>query len=463
MKNQTLASALLVTMAGLSGCGLMESNPLYGEDGLVRNRSQDYERAQPQARLEIPPHLQTREFREQLVVPVADETATLRKEDFSVPRPEFFYADTGSESVNLSRLGNEKVIVVDEPIADVWMKLQDFWRFNGIELAHSDPRLGVMESGWIRVDGKAYNFADRWLRKLTFRDIEGPSRNKLRISLKPDPEDYQRTSIRIDHVAFPFEQQVETIDWQGQSRDVGYKSDMMFDMLRYLSKATAEPTARSLLAMQQRENTRPQLGRDSRGNPTLKIETSVDNAWDLISSALDAAALDVGTRDQERGIFYMTYTTSTPVEEVDTVGFFEWLHGDRADIKFDTGLFEKTLGFGGGADANGGVSYSSKQSPNLIEGAADQSDLADPTNLANREGYKIWFAGKVIYVFGDDNKNGALNRESGSYEYVGLYQLRMLRTRSGSYLTVSTADGVSAPALVAEEILWSIKDHLPSS
>ncbi|UTW13692.1 outer membrane protein assembly factor BamC [Marinobacterium rhizophilum] len=461
MKSQTLTGALLVAAAGLSGCSYMSSNPLYGDDGLVRNRSQDYESAQAQARLEIPPHLQTRALNEQLVVPVVGDTATVRQEDFKVPRPEFFYADTGSERVNLSRLGDEKVIVVDEPIADVWVKLQDFWRFNGIELAKSDPRQGQMESGWIRVDGKEYGFADRWIRKLTFQETETDTRNKLRISLKPDPENYARTSIRIDHVAFPFSQQVDTIDWNGQSTDVGYKSDMMFDMLRYLSKATADSSAQSLLALQQRDSTRPLLGRDSRGNPTLKIETSIDKAWNLIDGALTAAQLDVGTRDQEAGIFYLTYTTTTPVDDTKKAGFFEWLHGERDDIKLDTALFERTLGFGD-ADSENGISYSAKQTDRLVEGEVDQSDLADPDNLANREGYKIWFAGKVIYVFGDDGRDGGLNRETGNYEFVGRYQLHMNRTRSGSYLSVATAEGLEAPALVAEEILWSIKDHLPA-
>lgn len=462
MKSQTLTGVLLVTVAGLSGCSSISNNPLYGEDGLVRNRSQDYEQAQAQARLEIPPHLQTRALNEQLIVPALGDTATLRQDDFKVPRPEFFYADTGSERVNLSRLGDEKVIVVDEPIADVWIKLQDFWRFNGIELAKADPRQGQMESGWIRVEGKEYGFADRWIKKLTFQDVETDTRNKLRISLKPDPENYDRTSIRIDHVAFPFNQQVDTVDWSSQSTDVGYKSDMMFDMLRYLSKATADSSAQSLLALQQRDTPRPLLGRDSRGNPTLKIEASIDNAWNLIDNALTAAQLDVGTRDQEQGIFYLTYTTTTPVDETKKAGFFEWLHGERDDIKLDTALFERTLGFGDSEEEDG-IRYSSKQTDRLVEGAVDQSDLADPDNLANREGYKIWFAGKVIYVFGGDGKNGGLNRETGNYEFVGRYQLRMNRTRSGSYLSVNTADGIAAPALVAEEILWSIKDQLPAS
>ncbi|NVK44635.1 MAG: outer membrane protein assembly factor BamC [Oceanospirillaceae bacterium] len=461
MNRKLLITAVLAATVGLSGCGVMPKNSLYGgEDGLIRDRSQDYEKAQARSRLEIPPNLQTRRMSEQLQVPSIGSTATERTGDFSAPRPEFFYADTGSDAVNLSKLGDEKVIVVDEPIAAVWPKLQDFWRFNGVEMAESDPAQGVMETDWIRVDGKDYNFADLWIKKLTFQDIDGPTRNKLRITTRPDPEDANRTSIRMDFATYPWEQQVTDVDWSKESQDVGYKSDMMYEMLRYLSKATSDNSQQTLLAMQQHSSSRPVLGRDARGNPTLKVDAPIDNAWQQVSDALDAADIDVGTRDQAHGIFYITYTTTTPAEEVEQTGFFEWLHGDRGDIKLNANL----LGFGGDDDSEvETVRYSANDVEPLNPDALDASDLADPNNPANSDGYKIWFDGKVIYVFGADEKSAQLNQDTGNYEYVGRYQLRMNRTRGGSYLSVMTEEGLNAPAVIAEEILWSVKDQLPSS
>ncbi|WP_236014339.1 outer membrane protein assembly factor BamC [Marinobacterium alkalitolerans] len=458
LRTRYLPLAVAVSVA-LGGCSVVENNPIYGDNGVIRDRSQDYELAQKSERLQLPPHLRAKEMQEQLVVPDAGVTA-VSSDAFEVPRPEFFYAESGSESVNLRRMDGEKVILVDEPIADVWRKARDFWAFNDIDIAYSDPRQGVLETDWIELDGHDYSFIDLWVKRLTLQDVDGPTRNKLRMTVRPDPDDYNRTAIRLSHVQFPLDAKVADVDWQSQSRDVEYKSDMMFEMLRYLSKAGATPSANSLLAMQQKQKARPQLGRDSRGNPVLKISEHADQAWQMVNDALDLAEIDAGTRDQSRGIIYLTYTTTTPFDSTEKMGFFEWLHSDRDEIKLETDFLSNALG---GDSSKDEISYSSSGS-NVSEAAAGEdvieSDLADPNNPANQPGYKIWFGGKVIYVFGS-NKNSSYNAETGNLEHTGRYQLHLNRTRNGVFLSVHTQQGLEAPAIVAEEILWAIKDQLP--
>lgn len=456
LRTRYLPLVLAVPLA-ISGCSIVDKNPIYGDNGVIRDRSQDYELAAKSERLQVPPHLRAKQMQEQLVVPDAGLTAVGRDE-FEVPRPEFFYAESGSESVNFRRMDGEKVILVDEPIADVWRKARDFWAFNDLDVTYADPRQGVMETDWITLDGHDYSFVDLWVKRLTLQDVEGPTRNKLRMSLRPDPEDYSRTAIRLKHVQYPLDAQVTDINWQTQARDIEYKSDMMFEMLRYLSKAGVQPTANSLLALQQKREARPLLGRDSRGNPVLKISAQVDEAWTLVNAALDAAEVDVGTRDQAKGIVYLTYTTSTPFDETEKMGFFEWLHSDRDDITLSTNALASALGVGDEASQN--IRYSSRTVATVENAEEIESELSDPNNEANRKGYKIWFGGKVLYVFGSGD-TGVYNNETGNYEHTGQYQLHVNRTRSGVFLNVQTRDGLEAPAIVAEEILWTVKDQLP--
>ncbi|MBU2966505.1 outer membrane protein assembly factor BamC [Amphritea sp. 2_MG-2023] len=443
-----LAAAVL----SIAGCGSY-SNPIYGENGIINDRSQNYEEAQATKRLELPPSIKARSksMQDALDVPSAGQTASQRSGSFSVPRPEFFYADAGSGSVNLKREDGEKVLVVDEPIGDVWVQLQDFWRFNNIGLAKSAPQEGVIETDWIDVDAKELSFVDSMIKRLTFQDIEGPTSDKLRVSVRPVADDFNRTSISMQHVRVAQDQKDQPVSWTDDATDVGYKTDMMFEMLRYLSKSSSNSESMSMLELRRQQNNLPQMGRDSKGFPALKITVPVDQAWAQITQAIDKTDLDVGTRDQQAGIIYMTYTTSTPVEDTEKMGFFEWLHSDRDEITFDSGL-GRALGFDDEDDDNA-PSYSARK----VEGGKEAIDESD--DLANRKGFKIWLGGKVLYIFEDD-QDAVYNDESGKYEHVGQYQLHMNRTANGVFLTVKTPDGYSAPAVVADEILWQIKEKI---
>lgn len=459
MNTRLLTSVILVGLVTTSGCSMIGKNPIYGEDGVLKDRNQEYEKATVGKELEIPAHIQAKSTQDQFVIPRIGETASVRTKEFEVPRPEFFYADTGSKSVNLKKLGDQKIIVVDEPIAAVWEKTLDFMKFNGVEIASADARQGVIESDWITLNGPELSFTDRWIKHLTLQDIPGGSRNKLQVRLRPDPENYQRTSIEMKHAQFPESQEVTDINWDETSKDVGYQSDMMFEMLRYMSKASVKPSERSLLAIQQQQSSRPLLGRDSRGNPVMKIDAPIDESWNMLNAAVDRAGVDVGTRDQDIGMLYITYTTSTPLESKKDMGFFEWLFSDREEIKLSTSSISSALGM----KTADGISYSSKdavETPVLEEGEVQA--LADPNNPANQKGYKIWLAGRVIYVFGGEKAKGSFNADTNAFEHVGKYQLKMNRTRSGVYITVRNDEGLAAPAIIAEEILWSIKDNMPA-
>lgn len=454
--------SLSVVSLFMTGCGMLDDNPIYGENGIVRDRSQDYELAETSQRLEVPEHLKAKQTEESLSIPEVSNVATSRAGDFIVPRPEFFYAESGSESVSLKRENGDKVIVVDEGITNVWVKLQEFWQFNGIDIVKSDPRQGVMETQWITHEAKELSFVDAWVKRLTFQDIPGPTKDKLQVSLKPVDGDPTRTAVAMQHIRFAEGDEQTEVDWSEQARGVSYKSDMMFEMLRYLGKATGDRSAQTLVAFQEQRRLGTQLGRDSRGNAVLKLDTDIESAWNEISAAVDKADMDVGTRDPEAGYFYMTYTTSTPFENQEEMGFFEWLHSDRGPITLDTSSI--SAAFGADEDTDG-ISYTSGKTAARFQNTEDKTaagTLNDPQDEANKKGYKIWFAGKPIYVFGEGD-SGVYNANSGKFEHTGQYQLKLIRTRTGVYLSVLTAEGVAAPAVIGEEILWEIKEQLPRS
>lgn len=449
------------------GCSVIDNNPIYGESGIIRDRSQDYEKATEGQALEVPPHLRARKLDQGLDIPAIDTTATRASEAYTVPRPEFFYTETTSDKVSLAREGAEKLILVDSPIDQVWPKLKDFWQFAGVELASADARNAVMETAWIKREGPELGFVDTWIKRLTFQEIEGPTKDKLQVTLRPVPGELQRTSIAMKHVRYAADQDVASIDWEKDAQEVGYKSDMMFEMLRYLSKASSsKDEAPTLTKLSNPHKGRTALGHDSRGNPVLKVEASSDEAWTRVSTAMASERFDLGTVDREAGMFYFSYTTSVRPDETRKMGFFEWLHSDKGEIKFETTALAEALGVG--EDENGEkIRYTSKDVSD--EEMARVSEMSqeelEQEALQKADGYKIWLAGRVVYVFGRDadKKDGAYNAETNAYEFTGRYQLKLNRSRTGIYLTVLNDKGQPISADIAEEILWDVKDNLPES
>jgi len=459
-------SLTVLACALQTGCSVIENNPIYGESGIIRDRSQDYEKASEGKELEVPPHLRARQTSQGMAIPEIGQTATRSTKEYSVPRPEFFYTEATSDKVSLARESDgEKLILVDAPINDVWPKLKDFWSFNGIELETTDVRNAAMETVWIENQGQDLSFIDSWIKRLTFQDIEGPSKDKLRLTLRPDPADTARTSIRLQHVRVALEDGADSLDWDKQGQNVSYKSDMMFEMLRYLSKASDKEDAPTLAGLSKPKTGDVEMGRDSRGNPVLKVGSDADGAWASVATAMSTDRFDLGTQDKDAGMFYFTYTSSVPADKAKKMGFFEWLHSDRGDITFKTTALADALGVSDDEDAKK-IRYTSKVVSEEEKQRISQMSQEELEQEAMQEqkGYKIWFAGKVIYVFGNgqEEKEGIYNEKTNAFEYTGRYQLKLSRSRSGVYLSVLTENGLSAPVGVAEEILWDVKDNLPA-
>jgi len=230
----------------------------------------------------------------------------------------------------------------------------------------------------------------------------------------------------------------------------------MYELLHYLSLSTEQSTA-SAARERQKQQGRVYFGRGSEGEPVLKLTSSVDEAWDRISDALVRAQIDVGSSDKNLGKYYITFTSAVPVQSEKSVGFFAWLHGEREDITFDTGSLGAALGIE--SDLAGPV-YSSKISvaENLTE---KQAVAEEQQQMQESEGYKIWLGEKVIYVFGGaKDQRIDTHKDSGKVTFTDRYQVKLNRRSSGIYVSILAASGEPAVKVVAEDILWTLKENI---
>ena len=377
--------ALLATAILVSGCESLPQNPIYGESGIIKDRSTEYAQAQPAKRLQIPEGMDAKQMRDGLLVPELNSSSLAKAEIVAeVPRPEFFFAAEGGERASIRPLEGERVILVDEPIDRVWSEVMLFWQDVDIALETQDARDGLMETEWIRVEGEDLSPFQKVLNTLKFNsEANEPSLNKLRVQLRPDPDVVGRTAISMKHVQIPMSQGDREIDWLLDSEELPYSNEIMFTMLDYLSRGNEQ--APTLSQFQSPDQLESSVGRDSRNRPLLSVKAPADEAWDLVNAALDRAGVDVGTRNEETGSIYLTFVSRA--QEQKPMGFFEWLRArEVGPIKLNLNSLTET------DRPDEIVNYTSDPGAKIIGAVPTQEELQA------MEGFKIWLGDRVVYV-----------------------------------------------------------------
>ncbi len=444
----------------VSGCGALTNNELIGgENAVLRDRAQDYEASEVAKGLVIPAHLDSDKIRELLVVPEIGIAATISDTAFEIPRPDFFVAEAGNDKVNLARDGQERLIVVNEPLTQVWDKLQAFFASNNQQIVVTDPAQGLLETAWIDSGESQPGLFSRLVANLTFRALQGPAQDKLRAYLQAIDGDSNKTSIRLRHLRARVTDSRQAPDWSKDAQDVDYKSQVMYELLHYLSLSTEQSTA-SAARERQKQQGRVYFGRSSEGEPVLKLTSSVDEAWERIAQALTRAQVDVGSADKDLGKYYISFSSAVAAKSEKSVGFFTWLHGEREEIRFDTGSLGAALGVE--SDTLEPV-YSAKTA--VVENlSAEQTAAVEQQQLQDSEGYKIWLGDKVIYAFGGaQDARLKKDQDSGALTFTDRYQVKLNRRSSGIYVSILTAAGEPAVSVVAEDILWTLKENMPAN
>ncbi len=440
-------AAGLCLLLPLSGCTSLADNPVYGENGVIRDRSQEYAQAEPGKRLEMPANLQEKQTQDVLVVPqVNAPDMGLAQMQETVPRPEFFFGTEGNDRAAVRPLEGERVILVDEPIDQVWRELQSYWRETGQTLASQDARQGVMETDWIRVEGQDLTAFQKLLNTLKFNsEANEPSMNKLRVRLRPDAKNTTRTAISVQQVQYALSNTPAQPNWTEDSIELNYTNEIPYSMLQYLSRGNSVVTAPTLSQYQADAGPVATVGSNTMNQPLLNVKAPLTESWKLVNQALDRAGVDVGTRDIDRAKIYLTYRTV--FREKQSGGILDWFRNrDVGPIK----LFESTPA-GSEADAEG-VVYSSDPNAVVVGAKPTQEELQA------MEGFKIWVGDRVVYVFGQDNQKRTI--ADGETILIKRFQLKFSRARSGVLVSVLNDKGEPVAEDSAEELLWVIKDNL---
>ena len=284
-----LAGALLVS---LSGCGY-----LFGDQGVFRDKSEDYKKAPDMPVITVPEDKSTDALQEIYPVPPV-QNALLATDEFEVPRPTPLAAGAEDEIVRIQSLGEESWILVAEAPGQVWPQVRSFFASAGIPVSRVDARAGTMETGWLALESAAM-----------------ASRFRVRIE-----QGVQRGNSEL-HVL----QQNQAGDvnaWPGESDNADQEQEMLKALAQYIANSAGTAPV-SMVAEQAISATgKISLQETGGGEPYIQLALPFDRAWASLGRALEKSTFEVTDLDRSSGLYYANFLGPQGEDEG---GWFDWL------------------------------------------------------------------------------------------------------------------------------------------
>ena len=300
---------VLAMCAALSACSMFEGEKI------------DYKSAGKGASLEVPPDLTQLSRDSRYQVPGGPVTAS----GFQVSQaaPALPTAASTLGDVRIERAGNQRWLVVNRPVDQLWNPIREFWQEGGFLLTLDESNLGIMETDWSENRAKIpQDFIRSTLGKLFDSLYSTSERDRFRTRLERTANG--GTEIFITHrgmVEVYTSTQKEQTVWQPRPSDPELEAEFLRRLMVKLgvpqeqskslvATAAARPTSRVATAG---------------GTPVVQIDEGFDRAWRRVGLTLDRTGFTVEDRDRAQGTYFVRYVE--PSSDKKDKGFFANLFG----------------------------------------------------------------------------------------------------------------------------------------
>jgi outer membrane protein assembly factor BamC len=295
----------------LTSCSLLPDvrvpgmDRITGEDGMFRDRKEEYLQAETIPRTQIPAGLDDFIIDDLLVIPELGQTDAVPYPD--PPRPMTMEGDNQREVV-IQRMLDESWIIADVSPSQIWPRIRDYWRQSGVPIAVENPSEGLMDTGWFVLEGEVIN------------------RTKLRVIVDTG---FQTNSseVRILHMSGPQAlPAVEQVTWPSRSVDSTIAYDFLLDLSGYLADVADlyQASSASLLARSLSSEGKATLENTEAGNPLLRLQAGYDRSWAAVRRALTRSNIAITEESSAQGLLVLDFDPSVleQTDEEDEPGFF---------------------------------------------------------------------------------------------------------------------------------------------
>lgn len=292
MKKTLGISALLALSVSTAGCSW-----LTGEDGMFRDRGDDYRNATLEKPLQVPTDLSSSAIEDQLVIPRARAGEATLAGEFELPRPEPINPAAEAEQVKLQKLGEQGWILVDAAPGEVWPRVRQFLASSQLTVLRADAKSGLIETGWLQ-------------------PASGTGRERYRFRIE---QGVQRSTSEVYIVQA--DASAGEASWPATSSNPQREADMMKALAQFVAD-TGGGGAVSMLAQQGIDAQGKVFFERQPGQPLrLRLALSFDRAWASLDVGLPKAGFVVDDRNRSERQLWIRYDPAE-VDDGEDKGFF---------------------------------------------------------------------------------------------------------------------------------------------
>jgi outer membrane protein assembly factor BamC len=282
----------------LSGCGW-----LFGDDGMFRDRGNDYRTAKLEPSLQIPDGMsKTAIASEEFGIPDAKATEPLSPE-FTVPRPPKL--DVVPDSVRINKLGKQSWILADASPAELWAQVRTFLNASKLVVARAEATSGQLETAWLQPADPA-QAEERY----QFIIDQGVQRGTSEVRV-----------VQATRAKSPS-------SWPRNSDDAGREDAMLRELAQYLADASSAGAVSMLAQRGIDDSGRLTLQPSVEGSdPSLLLKLSFERGWAALGSALERGQFAVEDQNQQQKTYWVKALPELEEEvvEEEEEGWFDWL------------------------------------------------------------------------------------------------------------------------------------------
>lgn len=273
--------------ASLSGCGMF-----FGDDGVFRNRENDYLKADSLPPLVLPAGTNKEALGELYPIPpisAADFGYDATASEYDVPRPMPLSANMLQDSVKIQRVGENSWILVNDAPGELWPRIRNFLNNNGLSVSRADLKQGIIETGWLQFK----------------TDLNSQDRYRLQIDqgIQPETSEIHITHMSIAGAAKP------TVDPDWPAKSVNAEREKWFlDELAATLASDSTEGGTSMLAqgISSNASAKAALGM-FKNEPVMTLKLDKTRTMATIAYAAKRDGFQLFDSDASTGMFYVYY------------------------------------------------------------------------------------------------------------------------------------------------------------